>query len=781
MNAEEEHGQRPEGDLTRRLRAQDERFRRVIENTEAGYFLIGMDGRYQDVNAAWLRMHGFTRREDAIGLHFSAVQTPQDLTQAGRIVEALMRGKLITGEFSRLRRDGAIGYHSFSANPVLDGARVIGLEGFLIDVTERKLAEEALRKSEENFATLFRCSPASITVSDLNDGDRFLEVNDAFEKFTGHRREAVIGRTYPPEWLWVDPLEYAEAVSQFTQSGKLSEFEFRFRRKSGEIRTGILSADSIEFDRRPCVVATTIDITERNRAQEALRENEQRLNSIYNTVSDSIFQVAVEPEGQFRFVSVNAAFLRVTGLSLEAVVGKTVNEVIPEPSLTMVLGRYQQAVQEKAVMSWEETSDYPAGRLIGEVSVAPVLDDKGRCTHLVGSVHNITERKRAEEEANRLQLQLAQAQKMESIGRLAGGVAHDFSNLMSVIMLHGESALEESRSGDSFIESVRVMQKAAQRAVALTRQLMAFSHEQVLETEVLNFNSVVAECVTMLRRLIGEDIELVLIPGSGVGLVKADPGQIGQLIMNLAVNSRDAMPQGGKLTIETARAEVDEADARLIPEAKPGSYVMLAVRDTGVGMDKETQARIFEPFFTTKEVGKGTGLGLSMVYGIVKQSNGYITVHSEPGHGSEVGIYLPGMLETQEPVLATEAASEQRGVETILVAEDEPALRQKVCEILENAGYQVLAGKDVDEVVQIAMHHKGPLDLLLTDVVMPDLSGPQLAQHLQTHYPQMKVLYMSGYLSPRQGNAALPSDAEFLQKPFTKQKLLHRLREVIEG
>ena len=275
---------------------------------------------------------------------------------------------------------------------------------------------------------------------------------------------------------------------------------------------------------------------------------------------------------------------------------------------------------------------------------------------------------------------------MESIGRLAGGIAHDFSNLMSVILLHGDSALEELRSGDPLIEPLTAIRKAAERAVAMTQQLMAFSRKRVLQTEVLNLNSVIAECEKLVRPMIGEDIHLVFIPGSGLGLVKADRGQLGQIIMNLAVNSRDAMPHGGTLTIETASVELDEADARLNPEAKPGSYVMLAVRDTGVGMDQETQARIFEPFFTTKEVGKGTGLGLSMVYGIVKQSGGFIKVHSEQGRGTEFKIYLPRVLETPEPVVATEAAPAQRGIETILVVEDEPALREPVCEALGGSG-----------------------------------------------------------------------------------------------
>ena len=656
------------------------------------------------------------------------------------------------------------------------------------------------------------------------------------------------------------------------------------------------------------VVALTVWTARRTgdaieRAQEALRENEQRLASIYNTVGDVIFHLAVEPGGQFRFVSVNAAFLKVTGLSLERVVGKTVNEVIPEPSLTLVLGKYRQAVEEKTIVRWEETSDYPGGRLTGAVSVAPVFDNKGTCTHLVGSVHDITERKQAEvtlreseerhrtilhtamdgfwvldtqgrllevnesycrmsgysaeellamrisdleaektasetaehiqkivaqgedrfesrhrrkdgsifdvevsvqykpaeggrlviflhdmserrqaeEERNSLQLRLAQAQKMESVGRLAGGIAHDFGNLMSVIVLQADSALEELRSGDPLKEPLTDIRMAAETAVALTQQLLAFGRKQVLQPTVLDLNSVIATSQTMLRRLIGENIHLEILLGSGLALVKTDPSQLERIIMNLALNSRDAMPQGGKLTIETDSVELDESYVRLNPGAQPGSYVMLAVRDTGFGMNQETQDRLFDPFFTTKEVRKGTGLGLSSVYGIVKQSNGYVTVQSEQGRGTEFKIYLPNVLQNPEPVLASEAAPEQCGVETILVAEDEPALREKVCEILKGAGYQVLFGKDVDEVIEVAMEYNGPLDLLLTDVVMPDLSGPQLAHYLQRLFPQMKVLYMSGYPGPRQPNSALASEVDFIQKPFTKENLLRRLREVLEG
>lgn len=523
------------------------------------------------------------------------------------------------------------------------------------------------------------------------------------------------------------------------------------------------------------------DITERKRAEEELRENEQRLNSIYNTVADVIFQLAVEPEGQFRFVSVNPAFLRVTGLRLETVVGKTVNEVIPEPSRASVLGKYRQAVAEKSIVHWEETSDYPAGRLTGEVSVAPIFDNKGRCTHLVGSVHDITERKRAAEQAHTLELQLAHAQKMESIGRLGGGIAHDFSNLMNVIQLHVDSALEELSEEDPLTEPLAEIRNASAKAVALARQLMAFSRKQVLETEVLNVNSLVEECAKLIRPLIGEDVQLVFSPAAELVLVKADAGQLSQVLMNLAVNSRDAMPDGGTLTIETAAVEMNGSDARFHSEAQPGPYVMLAVRDTGIGMDSETQARAFEPFFTTKEVGKGTGLGLSMVYGIVKQSGGFVTVQSQQGRGTEFRVYLPQVFESAEPVVLADVQADGRGVETILVVEDEPALRTPVCKLLEDAGYRVLVGKDGDHAIQISNQHTGPLHLLLTDVVMPHMSGPELAERLLAVYPEMRVLYMSGYPQTRRPDHVLISDVDLIQKPFTKHKLLRRLREVLES
>ena len=387
---------------------------------------------------------------------------------------------------------------------------------------------------------------------------------------------------------------------------------------------------------------------------------------------------------------------------------------------------------------------------------------------------DITDSKQAEE-------RLRQAQKLESIGRLAGGLAHDYNNLMSIILLHADSALEELSSGESAVDSVAAIRDAAEKAVTLGQQLMAFSSKQVLQTEVLNLNSVTADTKKLVQRLIGEDVTVTFNPGSGLCLVKADRGQLVQIIMNLAVNSRDAMPQGGAFIIETANVEFDESEARLNPEARPGPYVMLVVRDTGHGMDMATQARIFEPFFTTKAIGRGTGLGLSVVYGIVRQSGGFITVSSELGHGTEFRIYLPAVLEIPKPILQSEHGPVRGGSETILLVEDEPALQQKICEVMEHAGYQVLVAGDGDEGFRLAIEDARQIHLLLTDVVMPNMSGPRLAERLRTTRPDTKTLYMSGYPDMGEGSEALRSQPNFIPKPFTQEELLRRVREVLDS
>jgi PAS domain S-box-containing protein len=514
----------------------------------------------------------------------------------------------------------------------------------------------------------------------------------------------------------------------------------------------------------------------RREAEQALLQRERRLSSIYETVSDSLFYVDVEEDGRYRFTSVNRAFVSTTGLEHNQVVGKRVDEVIPEPSLTVMLQKYGEAIRERRVVRWEETAEYPRGRLTGEVSIAPVFDDAGTCTHLVGARHDTTERQR-------LEAQFRQAQKMESVGQLAGGIAHDFNNLLTVINGTAELAIEQLREGDPLHDDLQEIRRAGERAAALTRQLLAFSRKQILQPQVLNLNTVVAEMESMLRRLIGENIELVVVPTKDLGRVKADPGQMEQVIANLAVNARDAMPQGGKLTVEMQSVEIDERYARDHGVAvKPGPYLMLAISDTGVGMDEITRARIFEPFFTTKAPGKGTGLGLSTVYGIIKQSDGFIWAYSEVGQGTSFKVYLPQVAEVAVSKRHNQTVAPGQGTETILLVEDVEGLRKLAKRMLESAGYTVLTAANGDEALLVLQRYKQPLHLMVTDVVMPGMSGRTLAERFDATHPGMKVLYMSGYTDDvvvRHG--VLDEGMPFLSKPFAVVELTRKVRQVLDS
>jgi two-component system, cell cycle sensor histidine kinase and response regulator CckA len=397
--------------------------------------------------------------------------------------------------------------------------------------------------------------------------------------------------------------------------------------------------------------------------------------------------------------------------------------------------------------------------------------------------HSI-ERKGAEEALRRSEEQLRQSQKMEAIGSLAGGVAHDFNNLLSVILSYSRLLADGLKANDPMLEGLEAIREAGLRAAALTRQLLAFSRQQVLKPRVVDLNAICSGVEAMLRRVIGEDIEFTSVAAPNLFKITVDPGQMEQVIMNLAVNARDAMPQGGTLTIETANVTLDRKDAAALSAAKPGPHVVLSVTDTGVGMDKTTQARMFEPFYTTKEVGKGTGLGLSTVFGIVKQSGGTIWASSEAGRGTAFKIYFPATdasgVNPSRPVAVIPERDPLRGTGTILVVEDEERVRVLTCMILRKFGYQVLEAPSGADALTLSEHHPGPIDLLLTDVVMPRMSGPQLAERLVAARPTIKVLYMSGYIggSAYQQGSLVPG-AEFLQKPITPEALAHRVQEVL--
>jgi nitrogen-specific signal transduction histidine kinase len=389
---------------------------------------------------------------------------------------------------------------------------------------------------------------------------------------------------------------------------------------------------------------------------------------------------------------------------------------------------------------------------------------------------DITDRKNLEE-------QLRQAQKMEAVGRLAGGIAHDFNNLLMVIQGYADLLADRFPAGDPVRRNVEQIQMAGQRASSLTRQLLAFSRKQMLAPTVISVHTVVADMEKILRRLIGEDVQLETSSMPDLWLVKADRSQIEQVIMNLAVNARDAMPKGGRLTIETANVELDAAFSRHAVVMAPGKYVMLAVTDNGSGMDAETQAHLFEPFFTTKEKGKGTGLGLATVYGIVKQSGGYIWVYSEPGRGTTFKIYLPKIEEQVGLKHYKDGGSSSaalRGSETVLLVEDEDGVRQLARDYLRTNGYAVIEAPDGETALELAAKHQGPIHVLMTDVIMPGISGRELAQRIGEIRPDIKVLYMSGYTDQSVvHHGILESDAVLLQKPFTMATLASKLREIL--
>ncbi len=406
----------------------------------------------------------------------------------------------------------------------------------------------------------------------------------------------------------------------------------------------------------------------------------------------------------------------------------------------------------------------------------PVKDEAGAVTFLEVFAEDVTERRV-------LERQLRMAQKMEAVGRLSGGIAHDFNNLLGVIIGYSQLLKRSLGGANPLFEHAEEIEKASQRAVSLTRQLLAFSRQQVLEPVIVNLNTLVSDMEKMLPRLIGEDVALELNLDPELSPVKADLSQIEQVIMNLAVNARDAMPNGGKLTIQTANVELDLAYTRQHPGSRVGLYVMLAVRDTGTGIDPEIQSQIFEPFFTTKERDKGTGLGLATVYGVVKQSGGYIAVESEKGKGACFSVYLPRVGQT---VSAVEAKTGQpasiRGSETVLLVEDAEALRKLANMFLRDSGYRVLTAADGTEALEVARSHSGPIHLLLTDVVMPGINGRVLGERLAPLQPGMKVLYMSGYTdSFIAGHGVLEAGTHLLHKPFTQETLARKVREVLDS
>jgi PAS domain S-box-containing protein len=482
------------------------------------------------------------------------------------------------------------------------------------------------------------------------------------------------------------------------------------------------------------------------------------------------------------YIMVNKAGEDLIGYSREEILQMRISDVVPRHYLDHIHTRLKEKLADHSLTIYEcEAIRKDGNRVPIEVS-SRLIYENGVPVAVQGSARDITERKRAEEALRASQLQLQQSQKLEAIGQLAGGVAHDFNNMLTAIIGYTDLSLRRVGLENPIRRNLEETKKAAERAASLVRQLLAFSRKQILEPKVLDLNDVVKDMHKMLTRLIGENIKLATRLETDLGSVKADPCQVEQIIVNLVVNARDAMPRGGRVTIETANVSLDAQTAAKHVAVNPGEYVMLTVSDTGSGMDQETQARIFEPFFTTKEVGKGTGLGLSTVYGIVKQSGGNIWVYSEPGFGTVFKVYLPRIDEATANSIArlAQESNAPRGTETILLVEDEDVVRGLTRKILMQAGYNVLDARSGNEAIRLCATHAGSIDLLLTDVVMPEISGKEVADRLLELRPSIRVLFMSGYTDEAiVQHGVLDANVKFIQKPFTWIALTRKVREVL--
>jgi PAS domain S-box-containing protein len=653
-----------------------------------------------------------------------------------------------------------------------------------VDLHEWEQVKAALEASEEKFRSVIQSSPMGVHMYRLDAGDRlvFVGANPSADALLGVDNSQFVGKTieeaFPPLAETEIPDRYRAAAADGTP-WHTSQVNYEDEQIAGAFEVYAFQTS------RGRMAVMFLDITDRLRAEEALRESEQRHRALF----ESMAQGVVYQNADGKIIAANHAAERILGIDLDQMIGRTsmdprwraIHEdghAFPgEQHPAMIALRTGKTVN--AVMGVFNPRDNEV-RWIDIYAVPRVRQGETDPYGVFTTFTDITERKRAREIHAQLEQQLRQAQKMEAVGQLAGGIAHDFNNLLTTIAGYSELVWEDVKSNEQLRNDINEIRKATERAAALTQQLLAFSRKQIISPRVFDLNARIIDANRMLGRLIGENIELNLAMSDGPCYIEADPSQIDQILINLAVNARDAMPDGGNLTISTESAMLDADYCRTVPDIDPGEYVLIHISDTGYGMSQRTLKRIFEPFFTTKDYGKGTGLGLSTVYGIVKQNRGTIKVDSRPGAGTTISIFIPHADLENHTASPAGNYAELTGKETVLLVEDEDAVRALTEKILSSRGYRVLVADTPDDAIQICQDLQENIDLLLTDVVMPQINGRQLYNKLRTIRPGLRVLYMSGYTADVIAkHGVLENDTLFLAKPFTVETLAAKVRETL--
>jgi two-component system cell cycle sensor histidine kinase/response regulator CckA len=758
-------------ELGRRLREAEERLAKseasvqaLLDAVPSATMCLDPDTtRIVFANEAAVRQYGYSRTE-LLGMTAADFRGPNELPpvlEVGRLTASGGR----FGLRKHRRKDGSFLDVEVVTHLIEVGGRSLRISS-LLDVTEQREATQALRAVLAN---------APVTMFAIDERGIFTLSEGKGLAAAGLRPGEVVGKS-ALELFGTTPFKDRDGAD-------LNGAEVLRRVLAGRPFSGLSGLGDIVYENRidPVrddegrirgAIGVATDVTDRHRAQERAREREERFRELFEHSSEGLFLLDVLEGPRFRLAALNPAEELLIGITSAASVGKLIEELFPPDLAGTLVGNYRRCLEAAEPITYTEELDVPAGRRSITSTLIPIKSPRGEIARIIGFCNDVTESRRTEE-------QRRQAQKMEAVGQLAGGVAHDFNNLLMVILGSADFLLETLEKDSPLRADVQEIHKASERAATLTRQLLAFSRRQVLRPRVLDLNAVLSGVGSMLRRLIGEDIEVETRPAAGLSLVNADPGQLEQVIVNLAVNARDAMSAGGKLLLETGNVLVSRAAPR--DGLSAGAWVMLSVSDNGAGMDEATRARIFEPFFTTKAPGRGTGLGLSTVHGIVEQSGGHIAVSSAPGRGTSFRVYLP---RDEGQAVASSGPAEPgasvNGSEVVLLVEDEDAVRALTQRLLESQGYTVFTARSGAEVLdgQVALPEEIPL--LVTDLVMPGISGRELYERLRAERPKLRVLYISGYTDDelvRRGSGG----AALLQKPFTAAALGAAVRRALDS